>query len=765
MTPTDLVLGALNARGCNPRSAGAGKWTSKCPAHDDRDPSLSIGVATDGRVLLRCHAGCTADAIVGSVGLKMSDLFVPAAPGPRADRKSKGPGRDTTYRVCDATGAVQALHVRTDWHDGSKAFSWKSPDGSLGLGGRPASTLPLYGTERLADIPPGSAVFLVEGEKARDALEAAGRFAVATVTGASGTPSADVLRLLIPFDVFLWPDHDAVGRAHMARCAASILAEGGRARWLSWPEAREHDDAADFLARGGTPEQIDSMLASATLAPTPTADAGDGDGSQLSDSCSAWRPFPVECLPEPVGRFVQEAAAALGCDPAYVAVPAFAVLAGCVGNRRRLVLKSSWRVPCVLWCAVVGQPGSMKSPALGQVAGPLQAHEATVVRAYRDECERCERDAAEGTHSARPEPPARLLLADTTVEAVAKLLVHNPLGLLLVRDELGGWFSSFGAYKSGRGGDCQAWLEMYDAGPLLVDRKGDAVPLSVPRAAISVTGGITPEVLRRVLAEGHVGDGLAPRFLLVDPPRARKRWTDAAVTESAERGWAALLVSLRALEVDSEDDGAPHPRDVSLSPEAKEAWIKWYDRHAERQNDAEGWEASLLSKIESTCARLTLVLHVARVAWGIAAVAPDSVDVETVEAGAKLADWFAAEGLRVRESLAASPEERELRAILEFLRGHDGRMTVRDFQRLGPRRYRRSAEVARAALDLLVIEGWGDWHPVPAGEAGGPPSEVLVLRIGGDGDTTGGRHKKPEVPSPSPLPGDADDSAESEVAA
>jgi putative DNA primase/helicase len=39
------------------RRAGNG-WTARCPAHDDRSPSLSIREASDGKLLVCCHAGC-----------------------------------------------------------------------------------------------------------------------------------------------------------------------------------------------------------------------------------------------------------------------------------------------------------------------------------------------------------------------------------------------------------------------------------------------------------------------------------------------------------------------------------------------------------------------------------------------------------------------------------------------------------------------------------------------------------------------------------
>jgi hypothetical protein len=52
-----------------------GAWNARCPAHDDRDPSLSVTTGDDGRVLIHCHAGCGAVAVVEAVGLKISDLM------------------------------------------------------------------------------------------------------------------------------------------------------------------------------------------------------------------------------------------------------------------------------------------------------------------------------------------------------------------------------------------------------------------------------------------------------------------------------------------------------------------------------------------------------------------------------------------------------------------------------------------------------------------------------------------------------------------
>ena len=56
----------------------ADQWIARCPAHDDRTPSLSIKETGDGTILLKCWAGCGAADVVHAVGLELKDLFTPS---------------------------------------------------------------------------------------------------------------------------------------------------------------------------------------------------------------------------------------------------------------------------------------------------------------------------------------------------------------------------------------------------------------------------------------------------------------------------------------------------------------------------------------------------------------------------------------------------------------------------------------------------------------------------------------------------------------
>ena len=105
-TPLELVLSKL------PDAKRAGSdWSAKCPAHDDRSPSLSVSERDDGGALIHCHAGCEPEAIVEVLGLTMADLMPNSGngnSGPRASTKAWKPA--TVYPT--ANEVVKVLEAR-----------------------------------------------------------------------------------------------------------------------------------------------------------------------------------------------------------------------------------------------------------------------------------------------------------------------------------------------------------------------------------------------------------------------------------------------------------------------------------------------------------------------------------------------------------------------------------------------------------------------------------------------------------------------------
>jgi hypothetical protein len=52
-----------------------GGFVACCPSHADTNPSLSVSAGDDGRILLKCWAGCSIEDICCALGVKVSDLF------------------------------------------------------------------------------------------------------------------------------------------------------------------------------------------------------------------------------------------------------------------------------------------------------------------------------------------------------------------------------------------------------------------------------------------------------------------------------------------------------------------------------------------------------------------------------------------------------------------------------------------------------------------------------------------------------------------
>lgn len=169
------------------------------------------------------------------------------------------------FRIRDTDRSTVAEHVRVPTASGGKSMYWRLPGvPENGLGGLGTADLPLYGAHMIRRYRVGQTVAVCEGERATEALWSFRCPAVGTVTGASGTPSEDALAVLLPFDVVLWPDHDAEGRDHMARVAARFIQLGGSCRLLRWRGAADKgDDAADFAARGGSSDELDALIAAA----------------------------------------------------------------------------------------------------------------------------------------------------------------------------------------------------------------------------------------------------------------------------------------------------------------------------------------------------------------------------------------------------------------------------------------------------------------------------------------------------------------------
>lgn len=502
------------------------------------------------------------------------------------------------------------------------------------------------------------------------------------------------------------------------------LGVGRHARDIMWAakQRRMMEAAAVVTAVAADPRANPAEIEAAAAAVVAASASGPAEGLE-------WEPFPVELLPEPVAKFVAEAAERLSADATLVAFPMLAAVAATIGNRRRIELWPGWLEPPILWMAGVAAPGSMKSPAFNKALQFIRQrqHEAFLAHgaAVADwEDEKREHDRASRRRDADAGPPParpvaeRVLVDDITIEALGPILQANPAGVLVARDELSGWFD-FDRYSGGKGGgEAGRWLSCYDAAPLTVDRKLSGT-FYVPAAAVSITGTIQPRVLARAVGTKHIDNGLIQRFIVAEPPRRMAEIPKGDVdfvTVEALRSMFATLAAIRPAE-----DGSA--RALDLEPEAAEAWETFFNEMKVVVFNANGPVAEMLSKSRAWAARFALVIHLMRQA-GPEPTLAHRIDADSIHRGIGLARWAAREWERVFVGMERGLIEADDRVLRDWLRGRGGVATARDVARHGPSAYR-APGAAEAALKRLAKTGAAEWHTV---QTGGRPADAVRLR-------------------------------------
>lgn len=208
---------------------------ARCPCHDDKKQSLSIGRGQKG-IVLKCQAGCDTRDVIARVGLKPRDLFYDAQPTDRPQ----------IVAVYNYPGGVQKLR-KSD-----KSFSWRRPDRKGGwIYNRQGVQHSLYVAGEISGL-----VAVVEGEKDADSLHRLGWDAVSGEDGAGpGKWRKEYTEQLRGQTVCIFSDTDEVGKAYAQETAAALhdVAKGIQVFDLStvWPEIPEHGDISDLISRFG----------------------------------------------------------------------------------------------------------------------------------------------------------------------------------------------------------------------------------------------------------------------------------------------------------------------------------------------------------------------------------------------------------------------------------------------------------------------------------------------------------------------------------
>ena len=217
------------ARALGGKASGTG-FAARCPAHDDKTPSLTLADGDSG-VVVRCHAGCSQRDVLDAL----------RARGLWPDNGDRHPPGRERYEYLDADGAKLVTVVRVNKPGGAKDI-YREPKGVKG-------PYPLY---RLADVVARAElpVMFVEGERTADCAHDlfGDRYAVTTTIGGAGKAGQSDLSPLAGRDVVIWPDADAPGRNH----AEAVARQCGAAsvRIVATDDLPEGWDLADPAPAG-----------------------------------------------------------------------------------------------------------------------------------------------------------------------------------------------------------------------------------------------------------------------------------------------------------------------------------------------------------------------------------------------------------------------------------------------------------------------------------------------------------------------------------
>ena len=230
-----------------------GEWLCRCPAHADHNPSLSIA-EKGGKVLLTCRAGCTNDAVIEE--LRRRDLWSKSA-GDDPPRARIG----AVYSYRDASGTLRYQVVRQI----PKGFYQRRPNGRPdafinNMAG--VEPLPYRLPELLAD--PDATIYIAEGEKDCDALAELGLIAT-TNHGGAGKWRSEISRWFTGRRVVILPDNDDAGRAHANDVAAKLAGIADARCIIDLPGLPAKGDCSDWIAAGGTADQIEALVATMPL--------------------------------------------------------------------------------------------------------------------------------------------------------------------------------------------------------------------------------------------------------------------------------------------------------------------------------------------------------------------------------------------------------------------------------------------------------------------------------------------------------------------
>lgn len=228
------------------RPAGNG-FVAVCPGHDDSEASLGVTEGDDGRILLRCHAGCETRHIVTAMGLQLRDLF--------PERQNAHPDPDAVYEYHAEDGSVLYQVLRFNQGDGKKRFQQRHHDPENPDAKSDGWVWNMEGVRKvlyhlpevIEGVENGRMIYLVEGEKDVDRIRTETNRVATTALGGAGKWRPEYTEFFRGARVTVIQDKDEPGKRFASKIVEALT---GVAESVVLLQSRVGKDVSDMFDAG-----------------------------------------------------------------------------------------------------------------------------------------------------------------------------------------------------------------------------------------------------------------------------------------------------------------------------------------------------------------------------------------------------------------------------------------------------------------------------------------------------------------------------------
>lgn len=411
---------------------------------------------------------------------------------------------------------------------------------------------------------------------------------------------------------------------------------------------------------------------------------------------------------------------------------ALSVLSTAAGGRAVVNIRGTWTEPVNVFVVVAMPPASRKSPVFRTMTAPLVSAEKTLTEQYgariiearlakrvaAEAAEKAARTAAGKQGGASPDdlaeaastamaadeievpPEPRLTADDITPEAAATLMAAQG-GRVAVLSAEGGIFATLAGRYSGVA-NLDLFLKGHAGDPMAVDRRGRHE--RIDHAALTLGLAVQPDIIKEIAnAPGFRGKGLLGRILYSLPAsNVGYRKVDAApVPPKVVEQYNSSVKQLVLAMYDWQD-----PARLQLTDDAADLFTAHRERTESRLRPHQGdlsHIADWAGKYDGAVARLAGLLHLAgHVSEGWR----QPITADTLDAAAKLGNYFTVHALAAFDSMGADPDLDAARVILDWLtKNRVATFTRRDIYRPLHRRFRKATDLD-PGLRVLAEHGW-----------------------------------------------------------